>query len=143
MTKQDIPAIPRSQIIYGDIVYWITILACIICMVGPVVAMLNPENNVINPHFLFAAIFEGKNAAEVWAVTGGEFPGGHFYINNLTKGDGLTQLGLAIGCSVAFWGLLAASISFRKEKNTLFMVLALWVALLIAVATLGVIPEIG
>lgn len=139
MEKQKIPAVPRSQTIYGDVVYWLTILACILCMIGPLVAMINPENNLINPHFLFAAIFEGKSSAEIWGITGGEFPGGHFYLDYLTKGDGLTQLGLAIGCSVALWGLLASAVCFLKEKKPLYAVLSLWVCVMIAVAALGII----
>lgn len=141
MTKKNIPAVPTSQIIYGDIVYWITILACIICMIGPFIAMLNPENNVINPHFLFAAIFEGKSAAEVWQAGGKEFPGGHFYLDYLTKGDGITQLGLALGCSVGLWGLLASAGAFAKEKNYLFMGLSLWVCFMIVIAAFGLLSN--
>ena len=128
-----------SQIIYGEIVYWITVVACLVCMVGPVIALADPTNNVSNPYKLFDAIFAGKSAAEVWRAAGSEFPGGHFYLQHFAKGDGFTQLGLALGCSVGLWGLLATAVAFLKEKAPLYTVLALWVSLLIALSMIGIV----
>ena len=139
MSADERPKMPRAQLVYGEIVYWITILSCIICMVGPVIAMSNVENNTLNPHFLFAKIFEGKNAAAVWQEVGGGFPGGHFYFKNFTMGDGFTQFGLALGCSVAVWALLAAAIAYLKDKIYLYVILSLWVAFLVAVSMIGIV----
>ncbi len=139
MNAEERPTMPRSQLVYGEIVYWVTIVACIFCMIGPVISMKNVDNNVLNPHFLFAGIFEGKSAETIWEEVGGGFPGGHFYLDNLSLGDGFTQAGLALGCSVGLYGLIAVSFLFIKEKNPLFAFLSLWVALLIVVAMLGVV----
>ena len=76
------PEMPKAQTVYGAIVYWITIVSCLICMVGPVISVANPENNVLNPYKLFNAIFQGKDAQTVWQEVGGGFPGGHFYLKN-------------------------------------------------------------
>jgi hypothetical protein len=130
---------PRAQIVYGEIVYWVTIVSAIICMVGPVIAMSSPEDNVLNPHFLFASIFEGKSAETIWNEVGGGFPGGHFYLDHFTSGDGFTQLGLALGCSVALWALIAAAFLYLKEKHYLYMMLALWVSLLVALSAIGIV----
>lgn len=139
MSAQEIPIIPRVQIVYGGIVYWITILACLICMVGPVISVASPDNNVLNPYKLFTAIFEGKDAQTVWQEVGGEFPGGHFYLKNLTYGDGFTQFGLALGCSVALWALIAVAIAYAREKVYLYVILALWVALLVVLSMVGIV----
>ena len=141
MTNQEGFSVPASQIAYGEIVYWVTVVSCIICTVGPLIAMMNVDNNVLNPHYLFAAIFEGKTASEIWSIGGGKFPGGHFYFNNFTKGDGFTQFGLALGCSVGFYGLIAAVFLYLKEKKTVFAVLGLWVAFLIFVAATGIVTK--
>jgi len=34
---------------------------------------------------------------------------GHYWMKAPLSGDGFTQLGLALGCSVALWGLIAAA----------------------------------
>jgi len=139
MTAEETPIMPRAQLVYGAIVYWITIAAAIICMIGPVISMASVDNNVLNPHYLFAGIFEGKDAATVWQEVGGGFPGGHFYFKNFTMGDGFTQFGLALGCSVAIWALLAAAIAYLLDKIYLYVILSLWVAFLVAVSAIGIV----
>lgn len=139
MNADEKPIIGREQIVYGEIVYWITIVAAIICMIGPVISMASPENNVLNPHYLFSGIREGKSAEEIWETAGDDFPDGHFYLRHFTKGDGFTQFGLALGCSVGLWALIAVAFVYLKEKNYLYLGLALWVALLIFLSMVGIV----
>ena len=139
MSAQETPKMPRAQTIYGAIVYWVTIISCLICMVGPVISVAWPENNVLNPYKLFTAIFEGKDAQAVWQEVGGEFPGGHFYLKNFTYGDGFTQFGLALGCSVALWALIASAVAYAADKIYLYVMLALWVAAMVALSMIGIV----
>jgi len=139
MSADSTPKMPRAQTTYGAIVYWITILSCLICMVGPVISVALPENNVLNPYKLFNAIFQGKDAQTVWREVGNEFPGGHFYLRNFTYGDGFTQFGLALGCSVALWALLAAAVAYIGDKIYLYTILAIWVAFLVALSMIGIV----
>ena len=139
MNAKEAPKMPRAQIVYGGIVYWVTILACIICMIGPVISVASPDNNVLNPYKLFNAIFEGKDAKTVWQEVGGEFPGGHFYLKNLTFGDGFTQFGLALGCSVALWALIAAAIAYAADRIYLYVALSIWVAGLVGLSMVGIV----
>ncbi|CAB1083774.1 hypothetical protein JY97_05265 [Alkalispirochaeta odontotermitis] len=138
MNVQNSPKMPRAQTRYGSIVYWVTILSCIICTIGPVISVASPDNNVLNPYKLFNAIFEGKDARTVWQEVGGEFPGGHFYLKRLTYGDGFTQFGLALGCSVALWALLASAVAYASDKNYLYLSLSIWVAIMVALSMVGI-----
>ena len=139
MNVEGTPKMPRAQTIYGAIVYWITIIACLICMIGPVISVASPENNVLNPYKLFNAIFEGKDAQTVWKEVGGEFPGGHFYLKHFTYGDGFTQFGLALGCSVALWALIASALAYASDKNYLYVGLSVWVAVMVAASMIGIV----
>ena len=139
MTAEEIPKMPRAQLVYGEIIYWLSIAAAIICMIGPVISMSSVDNNVLNPHYLFAAIFDGKNTETIWQEVGGEFPGGHFWFKNFTMGDGFTQFGLALGCGCALWALLAAAVAYLREKVYLYVSLALWVGLLVFLAATGIV----
>jgi len=139
MNTVEKPKMPRAQTVYGAIVYWVTIVACLICMIGPVISVASPDNNVMNPYKLFNAIFEGKDAQTVWQEVGGKFPGGHFYLKNFTYGDGFTQFGLALGCSVALWALLAVAISYVADRIYLYVILALWVSALVALSMIGIV----
>ena len=75
----------------------------------------------------------------MWQEVGGEFPGGHFYLKNFTSGDGFTQFGLALGCSVALWALLAAAFAYSKDRIYLYVGLSLWVAALVALSMIGIV----
>ncbi|MFC1994572.1 hypothetical protein ACFLVD_00310 [Chloroflexota bacterium] len=135
------PKIPLSQIVFGDFIYWLSIVAALMCIIGPVIGMLSVSDNVLNPHHLFATIWEGKNAEAVWQEVGGEFPGGHFWLHNLTGGDGFTQLGLVIGCASALPALLAAAVVYlwKKPRAYVFAFLALWIVALILISLLGIV----
>jgi hypothetical protein len=110
------PKIPDPQIVYGTVIFWLCILAALISVVGPVLAIAYPDDNFLNPNVLLPTLWEGSSHEAVWQQAGGGFPGGHFWLNYLNKWDGVTQLGLVIGCSGAFLALLAASIAFLRER---------------------------
>lgn len=141
MSTEKAPEMPKSALIYGSIVYWVTIASCIICMIGPVIAVAFPEKNVMNPYKLFNAIFAGKSPEAIWNEVGGGFPGGHFYLKYLTYGDGFTQLGLAFGCSVALWALLVSAVEFTKDRVYLYVGLSIWVCMLVALSMLGIVSS--
>ena len=133
------PEIPKAQIVYGNIIYWLSIVAAIICMIGPVIGMLFIDSNILNPHYLFATIWEGKNSDAIWQEAGRGFPGGHFWLGNITTGDGITQLGLVIGCGCALPALIAAAVIYlSREKSFGWALLALWIAALITVSAIGI-----
>ena len=126
--------IPSAQIIYGNVIYWTCVIAAIICTIGPAIAVASADNNVLNPHYLFAAIFEGNDPAEVWETAGPGFPGPHFYFKHITWGDGITMFGIAMGCACALWALIAAAIGGylrEKPRNYLYAAFCFWIAFII------------
>jgi hypothetical protein len=141
MSAVEKPKMQLSQLVYGEIVYWGTIVAALICMVGPYISIKNPGNNVMDPFYLFAAIFEGKDTATIWQEVAGGFPGGHFYLDKFFYGDGFTQFGLALGCSVAAWALIPVAFCYLKEKNPTYTILCIWVALLIILSMIGIVSS--
>ncbi|OQB15259.1 MAG: hypothetical protein BWY15_00630 [Firmicutes bacterium ADurb.Bin193] len=137
MNENERPLIPKSQLIFGAFVHWITIASCILSLFAPVVMLLAPKATLMNQNLLFGAIFSGETPKEIWARLPGGFPGGHFYLNNILTGDGLGQFAIALGCSVSVWALIAAIIMFIKEKNYLFVGISLFVMLLTVFAMSG------
>ena len=61
------PDMPKAQIIYGEVIYWLCIIAAAICTIGPIISLWFVDNNVLNPHYVFAALWEGKSAEEIIA----------------------------------------------------------------------------
>lgn len=134
------PNVPRVQIVFGDIVYWVTVLACILAVVGPLISFIFMDDNVMNPHYLFDSIWEGDEPEVVWDKVAGQEPNGHFWIHNLTAGDGITQIGIVIGCAVGMPAMIIAALLYWfREKGRIQAVMALWVTALIAVSLLGIL----
>jgi len=137
--NSDRPIMPRAQRVYGETVYWLTVVCCVICTAGPLLAMISPENNVMNPYFTFAAIFDGHSPAEIWTIAAGHFPGGHFYWRNLFTGDGFTQLGLALGTTSAAWALFVAAGVYAVERIYLYAFFSVFVAIMILFSASGIV----
>ena len=133
------PKVPLTQVVYGQIVYWLCLVAALICMIGPALAIVFPDNNVMEPHYLFGTLWKGSNPETVWQQVGSGFPGTHFWISNLNSWDGFTQLGFVIGCSSAGAGLLVATIFFLLEKPRPYK----WVLISIIFASLIFLSAVG
>ena len=131
---------PLPQRVYGSFIYWLSITAAMICTIAPVVAIALPHKNIMDPHYLFYAIWQGKTSEAVWQEVGGGFPGGHFWLNSLTSGDGFMQLGLVLGCSCACVALLGVAIAYLRAKPRAYgwALVSLFVASLVILAALGI-----
>jgi hypothetical protein len=136
------PEIDKSQLYYGAVIHWVTIVSCLICLISPVLILLFPRSNLLNPTRIFDAIFSGKNPAEIWVAAGVPFKSGGFwklFFGNLLTPDGFAALGLVLGCSVTLWGLIPALWQFLKRKNYYYAGVSLFVMALIALAMSGLI----
>lgn len=131
--------VPPPQRHYGAVVYWITVSSALLCIAGLPFAVLAPGGNVLDPHLVFSGIWEGLSAAEVWERAGQGFPGGHFYIKSLPRGDSLIQFGIALGSTAALWGCIAASAGYLREKSYGYAAACLFVAAFIIFAMTGVV----
>lgn len=140
MKPEETVKIPRAQTVYGAVIYWLSVAASLLCIIGPTLSVADPSNNVMNPHYLFGAIWQGQKPIEVWTKAEGGFPGGHFWLNHLTQGDGLTQFGLVVGCASAGVALLCSAISFvlERPRSWGWAITSFLIALLVLFAALGI-----
>ncbi|MGY8991768.1 MAG: hypothetical protein ACKVHL_09280, partial [Rhodospirillales bacterium] len=70
--------IPISGVVYGDIIYWATILASVLVLVGTVETFVS-SINTIPPAYLLSSVIEGKSVAQIWQGTSfGAIPHGHW-----------------------------------------------------------------
>jgi hypothetical protein len=126
--------VPLSGIVYGNIIYWVTLVGAVIVIVGSVLSFLT-EANYMLPGYLLSAIWEGKTVDQIWAVVGGP-PEGHWYLWEIATGNGLTMFGIALGVFSVIPGLLAAGVVLWREKNYLYGSLAV-IAALITIAAMA------
>lgn len=133
--------LPLSERTYATIVHWITIISSILALFAPLLIMINPAQNMLNPNKIFEAIFNGGNPSAIWALSQtGSYPGNHYYLTNMALSDSWAEISIALGCSVGLWALLpTVAIQFFKEKKVFWGLMGLVLIVLIVLAMFGVI----
>ena len=129
----DKPVAPIAGIVYGDIIYWGTIAATIMVLIGSIITFTT-HNNYIDPNYLLSAIWEGKNVEEIWKGAVGAQPDGHWYLPVLTTGNGMTAGGIALGVFSVIPGIIGSAVILFREKQYLFGSLAIIAAIITSVA---------
>ena len=129
----DKPEVPKSGVVYGDIIYWITIVATVIVIIGSIVTFVT-THNYIDPNYMLSAIWEGKNVEEIWNGATGAQPDGHWYLPHLTTGNGLTAGGIALGVFSVIPGIIGAAYFLFKDGERLFGSLAVLSAIITSIA---------
>jgi len=133
--KDDKPVVPRAGIFYGDTIYWATIAGAVVTLIGQVLSFVSTRNH-ISTESLMSSLWKGRKTEELWAEVGGA-PNGHWYLEQVTTGDGLTMLGLAIGVFSVTPAILGASFVLLREKRFLFAGLAIVAA---AISVYAMLP---
>ena len=144
--ERNLPEIAKSQLHYGAVYHWITIVSCLISLVAPVFILMFPHSNFLNPNLIFNAIFEGKNPAGIWEAAGLSFQSGDFWSllrGNLLTPDGFATLGIVLGCSVTLWALMPAFWQFIKKKEYFYVCVSLFIMALIVLAMSGLVNIAG
>jgi len=95
-----------EDLAYGEPVYWATLLGALLAVIGGIVAFCT-KFNYIKPSYWISSVWEGQSVEDIWDGAVGSEPQGHWYLQNLLTGDGITSAGFAL-CFVAITvGLLA------------------------------------
>jgi hypothetical protein len=120
----------QPSLVYGETVYWLTIAGAVVAVIGSVVAFAT-DANLLNPVVAFAAIWEGRTAAEIWLSAGGVEPSRHWYLRALPSGDALAMTGI-IGAIVSLVpATLAAGWLMLRRRERFYCAVALVAAILI------------
>ena len=134
------PPIKQSPIarIYGEIVYWCTIVASFLVIFSTTSAFLGVPG-LFDPAYLFSSIWTGTEAAEIWLHSTGQLPDAHWYLDQLWNADSLAMLSIVFGIFSVVPASFAASVIFFKQRRNIFGVMGLLTGLLILLPCLGLI----
>ena len=139
---QDLAIQNKAQVYYGGVVHAVTIASCLIALLTPVLILLFPGANLLNPNLIFGAIFEGQSPAEIWLGAGVPLEQGSFwglFWDNLFTPDGFAMFGIVLGCSSALWALIPTVWSYVKEKSWFYLGISVSIMLLIIFAMTGLV----
>lgn len=125
--------------VYGEIVYWGTVAAAVIAMLGQVFSFVS-NKNYVDPAYMLSAIWQSKSVAQIWEGATGALPNGHWYLHHLATGNGLTEFGIAVGVFVVIPAMLGAAIILYRDRSPLFATLAVVAAFITIASMVGMIP---
>ena len=138
MVETTRPEVSVAGVVYGEIVYWVTIVGSLITIVGVTIAMFGAQNH-IDPSYVFSAIWEGQSTAAIWEGAVGRIPNEHWYLTRLGMGDALAMFGLCMGVFSVVPGMIGSAFVLFKKKETLFGACAIVAAVLCITSCLGLI----
>ncbi|MEX2450103.1 MAG: hypothetical protein WD407_04540 [Rhodospirillales bacterium] len=132
--------IPISGVVYGDVIYWATIVASVMVVVGTVETFLT-DYHVIQPGYLLQAVLEGNSISEIWEGSAlKEIPRGHWYLDILPSGEGVTTAGLALGVFGVIPAIFISAFFLWRSHNVFFAFLAVVAGIITITSMLGIIP---
>ena len=125
--------IPISGVIYGQTIYWLTIISSLIVLLGTIVSFLE-KNSPLPASYLLQSVIDGKSKTDIWANSVvGEPPNIFFFLNNLSHGESITMVGLAVGVSSVIPATLFSSYFLWKSRNPVFALIAVTACVLTSI----------
>jgi hypothetical protein len=122
-----------ENLVYGEPVYWATVIGSFIVVIGGLIAFLT-TNNFVDTGLWISYVWDGLPKEEIWSQVGQVEPNGHWYLSYLTTGDGLQVAGLAIALLSINVGLVAAAITLFRKKEKVFAIFAMVSAMIVTLA---------
>lgn len=133
----DAPVVPVAGVVYGDMIYWGTIAASILTLIGEVMSFITTQN-FMSPTYLLSSIWQGKSVEDIWTNgAAAAMPEGHWYLNQLATGDGLTTAGLALGVFTVIPAIVGSAVMLVRQRQFLYAGLALVAGVITSLALLG------
>ena len=122
--------IPISGVIYGQTIYWLTIMSSLIVLLGTIVSFLE-KNSPLPASYLLQSVIDGNSKTNIWAKSSvGEPPTIFFFLNNPSHGESITMIGIAVGVSSVIPATLFSSYFLWKSRNPVFALIALTASVL-------------
>jgi len=129
------PLIHKSQLVYGNIVYYLTGLSAIFSLIFLILAFLSQKMSFFEQKSIIYKIFIGVKLNEIW---------NNFSLFNegfsiLFKLDLWTIALTVLGCLSPALALVFSVFHLIKEKSFVFSLLSLWIIFLIALSATGIL----
>ena len=125
--------------VYGDIVYWGTVVAALLALLGQVVTFVT-KANYIDPAYMLSAIWQNHSVEKIWQGATGSLPQGHWYLHHLLTGNGLGEAGIAFGVFVVIPAMIASSFILYRQRSAFFGSLAAIAAVITMASMFGLLP---
>ena len=130
--------IPISGVIYGQVIYWLTLVSSFLVLLGTIVSFMEKDSPVPTSQLL-QSVIDGKSVDQIWQGMGlSPAPDMLFFLANPSVGESITMIGIAIGVSSVVPATFISAYFLKKSRNPVFACLAVLAGLLTCVAVSGI-----
>ena len=131
--------IPISGVIYGQTIYWLTMMSSFLVLLGTIISFIEKDSPIRSKQLL-QAVIDGKDVDQIWEEMGlSPSPDMLFFLANPSVGESITMIGIAIGVSSIVPATFLSAYFLKKSRNPVFAILAILAGLLTCVAMTGII----
>ncbi len=117
--------IPLSGLIYGQIIYWITLFSSVLVVIGTVVSFLE-EESPLPASYLLQSVIDGKTKNEIWQNSSlASSPKITYFFDHFNYGESITMIGISLGVSSVIPATFVASYFLWKSRNSVFACIAI------------------
>ena len=129
--------IPLSGLIYGQIIYWITLFSSVLVVIGTVVSFLE-EESPLPASYLLQSVIDGKTKNEIWQNSSlASSPQILYFLNHFSYGESITMIGISLGVSSVIPATFVASYFLWKSRNPVFACIAIFAGCLTCFAAIS------
>ena len=89
--------VPISGVVYGEIIYWLTVGSSFVVLLGTIISFIENQS-LVSSTYILQSVFNGKNVEEIWLGSDiSQIPDIKFYLATFSFGESVTILGIAFG----------------------------------------------
>ncbi len=122
--------VPISGVVYGEIIYWLTVGSSFVVLLGTIVSFIETQS-LVSSAYILKSVFTGKSVEEIWLGSDiSQIPDIKFYLTTFNFGESITILGIAFGVFSVIPAVFCASYFLWRSRNPVFAISAVFAGII-------------
>ena len=118
--------VPISGVVYGEIIYWLTVGSSFVVLLGTIISFIETQS-LVSSAYILKSVFTGKSVEEIWLGSDiSKIPDIKFYVTAFNFGESITILGIAFGVFSVIPAVFCASYFLWRSRNPVFAISAVF-----------------
>ena len=121
--------VPISGVVYGEIIYWLTVGSSFVVLLGTISFI--ETQSLVSSAYILKSVFIGKSVEEIWLGSDiSQIPDIKFYLTTFNFGESITILGIAFGVFSVIPAVFCASYFLWRSRNPVFAISAVFAGII-------------
>ena len=122
--------VPISGVVYGEIIYWLTVSSSFVVLLGTIISFIETQS-LVSSAYILKSVFTGKSVEEIWLGSDiSKIPDIKFYVTTFNFGESITILGIAFGVFSVIPAVFCASYFLWRSRNPVFAISAVFAGII-------------